>query len=154
MATTPSLPTSSVPLLRTSVVYTDAKIDKNLGNYKEWFRHARHYLTLTGLISYALGTTRVPDPSELSAFENWQSNDSLAHALIPLTLSKDEWDFAEPIQGAKACWDALCCVIRMRGRSTRYNYCRMPWAFNAPRSVHLLLQPPKFGRLSLARLKW
>ena len=98
-----SVPT--VPLLRTSAVYTDAKLDKNLGNYKEC--HAKHHLTITGLISYALGTTRAPGPMELIATENWNANDNLTQAVILSTLSKDEWDFAESLQGAKACWDGL-----------------------------------------------
>lgn len=27
----------TVPLLHTSAIYTDAKLDKNIGNYKEWY---------------------------------------------------------------------------------------------------------------------
>jgi hypothetical protein len=100
-----SVPT--VPLLRTSAVYTEAKLDKNLGNYKEWYHHAKHHLTITGLITYALGTARAPGPTELIATENWNANDNLAQAVILSTLSKDEWDFAESLQGAKACWDGL-----------------------------------------------
>jgi hypothetical protein len=97
----------SVPLLRTSATYTEVKLDKNLGNYKEWYRHAKHHLTITGLISHALGTARVPDPSEIFATENWEANDNLAQAVILSTLLKEEWDFAEPLRGAKACWDSL-----------------------------------------------
>jgi hypothetical protein len=88
-------------------MYTKAKLDKNLGNYKEWYHHAKHYLTITGLLNYALGTARVPDATDIIGVENWNTNDTLAQALILSTLSKDEWDFAEPLQGAKACWDGL-----------------------------------------------
>jgi hypothetical protein len=91
----------SVPLLRTSATYTEVKLDKNLGNYKEWYCNAKHHLTITDLISYALGTARVPDPLEILASENWQANDNLTQAVILSTLSKDKWDFAEPLQGAK-----------------------------------------------------
>jgi transposase InsO family protein len=97
----------SVALIRTSAIYTEVKLDKNLGNYKEWYRQAKHHLTITGLISYALGTARTPDPTDIIGTDNWEANDNLAQAVILSTLSKEEWDFAEPLKGAKACWDGV-----------------------------------------------
>jgi hypothetical protein len=107
MANTTPASVPTVPLLRMSAIYTEGKLDKNQGNHKEWYRHAKHHLTITGLISYALGAARIPDPTDLIVSENWQANDNLAQAVILFTLSKDEWDFAEPLPGAKACWDGL-----------------------------------------------
>jgi hypothetical protein len=69
------------------------KLDKTLGNYKELYHHVKHHPTITSLISHALGTARVPEPSELIATENWKANDNLAQAVSLSTLSKEEWDF-------------------------------------------------------------
>jgi mannitol-1-phosphate/altronate dehydrogenase len=96
-------------------VYTEVKLDKNSGNYKEWYQQAKNYLTIAGLISHALSTARTPGPANIIGTENWLENDNLAQAVILSTLLKEEWDFAEPLKGAKACWNSLIAHYQNKG---------------------------------------
>jgi hypothetical protein len=110
MSTVPGSALLSVPLLHTSAIYTKVKLDKNLGNYEKWYHDAKHHLTITHLISYTCRTARTPDPSELITTENWEAYINLAQAVILSALSREEWDFAEPLKEEKVCWDGIIAV--------------------------------------------
>ena len=104
-----------IPLLRTSLTYTDVKLDKSAGNYTEWHRCAKHFLILTGLSPYVFGKIPKPAESDKSNLCNWEANDDLAKALILSTLSCIEWDFAEPSKRAHECWEGIVAQHKNEG---------------------------------------
>jgi hypothetical protein len=70
----------SISLIKLSVQYSGAKLDKLKSNYKEWCEEITIALSLNGLYEYVTGDITEPTSVEPRALTNWKAN---SHPVSP-----------------------------------------------------------------------